>query len=323
METHDKAKRLARLIVSEIGLYNPWWNPRGRKGRFVVSRSAGRRAEALEHLIWEIEHGRQYYEGRVPPDVRASADYYQEAVVSILAGGDPKTLEQVHQAVEKSRRAGLHATTVRPATTSLFDTDAPVDLEMRYNLGLAYRDMGLIEEAIAQFELAAADETLLFAAASTLGLCHLDQGRPKKAVEWLERALHVPGRADEEYFALRHDLAHALEASGEMEGALALFRELRQHEGRPTEPHVPDRMAESVAGRQGRWQALLPDWIRNVEEAFQTLEEVLAAWERKEILNTLQRSKEVLAGNRPDDFRVCVLRLQRAHRLLEAATRRR
>jgi tetratricopeptide (TPR) repeat protein len=324
VEAHDKAKRLARLIVSEIGLYNPWWNPKGRRGRFVVSRSAGSRAEALEHLIWEIEQGRQYYNERVPSDVRASGDYYQEAVVSTLAGGDPKTLEQVDRAVKKSRRAGWRTTATCPATTSLFHTDEPVDLETRYCLGIAYRDMGLLEEAITEFELAAVDDTLLFAAASMLGLCHLDQGEPKKAVEWLERGLHVPGRAKEEYHALRYDLARALEASGELESALALFSELCEHEGRPAEPHVPRREAESVAGRQqGYWQALLPDWIRKVEEAFQRLEEVLAVSERKEILDTLQRSREVLGGNRRDDFRVCVLRLQRAQRLLEAASRRR
>jgi tetratricopeptide (TPR) repeat protein len=323
VETHDKAKRLARLIVSEIGLYNPWWNPKGRKGRFVVPRSAGSRAEALEHLIWEIEQGRHYYSERVPSDVRASSDYYQEAVVSILAGGDPKTLERVDRAVKKSRRAGWRTTATCPATTSLFHTDEPVDLETRYNLGIAYRDMGFLEEAITEFELAAEDETLLFAAASMLGLCHLDQGEPEKAVEWLERGLQVPGRAREEYHAMCHDLAHALEASGELERTLALFRELYENEGGSAEPHVPRRAAEGgLADKQGNWQALLPDWIRKVEEAFQRQEDVLAASERKEILDTLERSKRALAGSQRDDFRVCVLRLQRAQRMLEGASRR-
>jgi len=100
------------------------------------------------------------------------------------------------------------------------------DYETRYNLGIAYKEMGLVDEAIAEFQLAAKDEARLLECASMLGICFLEKGMPKLAVKWFEKGLQAPGRSDEEYQGLRYDLASALEQAGENGKALALFTEL-------------------------------------------------------------------------------------------------
>jgi tetratricopeptide (TPR) repeat protein len=100
------------------------------------------------------------------------------------------------------------------------------DYDTRYNLGIAYKEMGLVDEAIAEFQLAAKDETRLLECASMLGICFLEKGMPKLAVKWFEKGLKVPGRSDEEYQGLRYDLAVAHEASGETDKALSLFTDL-------------------------------------------------------------------------------------------------
>jgi tetratricopeptide (TPR) repeat protein len=100
------------------------------------------------------------------------------------------------------------------------------DYETRYNLGIAYKEMGLVDEAIAEFQLAAKDEGRLLECASMLGICFVEKGMPKLAVKWFEKGLAAPGRSEEEYQGLRYDLASALEQSGETERALALFTEL-------------------------------------------------------------------------------------------------
>jgi pilus assembly protein FimV len=100
------------------------------------------------------------------------------------------------------------------------------DYETRYNLGIAYKEMGLVDEAIAEFQLAAKDEQRLLECASMLGICFLEKGMPKLAVKWFEKGLSAPGRTEEEYQGLRYDLASALEQAGEGERALALFTEL-------------------------------------------------------------------------------------------------
>ena len=100
------------------------------------------------------------------------------------------------------------------------------DYDTRYNLGIAYKEMGLIDEAIAEFQLAAKDESRALECSSMLGICFMDKGMPKLAVKWFEKGLKAPDRTDEEYQGLRYDLAMAHEAAGEMDKALHLFTDL-------------------------------------------------------------------------------------------------
>jgi tetratricopeptide (TPR) repeat protein len=100
------------------------------------------------------------------------------------------------------------------------------DYDTRYNLGIAYKEMGLIDEAIAEFQLAAKDERRLLECASMLGICFLEKGMPKLAIKWFEKGLRAPGRSDEEYQGLRYDLATAHEAAGDLTQARTLFTEL-------------------------------------------------------------------------------------------------
>ncbi len=100
------------------------------------------------------------------------------------------------------------------------------DYDTRYNLGIAYKEMGLIDEAIAEFQLAAKDAARVLECSSMLGICFMEKGMPKLAVKWFEKGLKAPGRSDEEYQGLRYDLAMAHEASGELDKALSLFEDL-------------------------------------------------------------------------------------------------
>ena len=100
------------------------------------------------------------------------------------------------------------------------------DYETRYNLGIAYKEMGLVDEAIAEFQLAAKDEARLLECASMLGMCFVEKGMPKLAVKWFEKGLSAPGRTDEEYKGIRYDLGDALEQSDELDEGLAFFEEV-------------------------------------------------------------------------------------------------
>jgi hypothetical protein len=100
------------------------------------------------------------------------------------------------------------------------------DYDTRYNLGIAYKEMGLVDEAIAEFQLAAKDPNRLLECSSMLGICFMDKGMPKLAIKWFDKGLKTPGRREEEYQGLRYDLATAHEAAGDLDTALGLFTEL-------------------------------------------------------------------------------------------------
>ena len=83
-KAHEDAKRFARLVVSEIKLYNESKVSEGRKNKDIY-----------ERLKEDIERGRQMYHDRVPPQVRDSTHYFYEELVRILAGGDAAALGAV------------------------------------------------------------------------------------------------------------------------------------------------------------------------------------------------------------------------------------
>jgi hypothetical protein len=78
---HEEARRLARLLVSEIKLYNEEQVEEGR-----------RRKDVYERLKEDIDRSRQMYEERVEPSILKTTDYFYQELVRILAAGDPKAL---------------------------------------------------------------------------------------------------------------------------------------------------------------------------------------------------------------------------------------
>ncbi|MGV3707450.1 MAG: tetratricopeptide repeat protein, partial [Gemmatimonas sp.] len=72
------------------------------------------------------------------------------------------------------------------------------DYESHYDLGVAYKEMGLLEDAIGEFQMALRSRNNRLAAYEALGQCFIEQGSHKVAVTVLSRALHEPGVRDEQ-----------------------------------------------------------------------------------------------------------------------------
>jgi molecular chaperone GrpE (heat shock protein) len=78
---HEEARRLARLLVSEIKLYNEEQVEEGRRKRDVY-----------ERLREDIDRSRQMYEERVEQRILKTTDYFYQELVRILAAGDARAL---------------------------------------------------------------------------------------------------------------------------------------------------------------------------------------------------------------------------------------
>ena len=78
---HNDARRFARLLVSEIKLYN--------EQKVSEGRSEG---NLYERLREDIDRSRQMYDKRVAPPVAARHDYFHQELVNTLAEGDPAKL---------------------------------------------------------------------------------------------------------------------------------------------------------------------------------------------------------------------------------------
>jgi pilus assembly protein FimV len=103
---------------------------------------------------------------------------------------------------------------------------SPTDYDTHFNLGIAYREMGLLDEAIGEFQVAAKDPGHLVLCCSMLGLCFLDKGLPELAVKWYRRGLEAHGLGEEDHLGLLYDLGCAYLAVDDQDNAYKAFVEL-------------------------------------------------------------------------------------------------
>ena len=113
------------------------------------------------------------------------------------------------------------------------DTNVPAeDPETHYNLGVAFREMGLLDEAISELQkVCQAVERgnpfpHLMQAYTWLAQCFLDKGIPEAAIRWYEKALALPGIDGETCTALHYELGSAYEAAQNKPQALKHFMEV-------------------------------------------------------------------------------------------------
>lgn len=109
---------------------------------------------------------------------------------------------------------------------------ADSDYDTHYHTAVAYQEMGLIEDAIKEFQEAVNlvspnDGTRrFFQCTNLLGHCFMQKGMPNLALTWFSRTLETPGLSDEEKQGLWYELAAAYEAEGDIENAGRYFEQV-------------------------------------------------------------------------------------------------
>ena len=105
------------------------------------------------------------------------------------------------------------------------------EAEQHYKVEMTYREMGMLDDAVRELELAARAPRLRFEAASTLARLVRDRGDVPSAIDWFERAAEAPAPTPEAGRALLYELGQALENCGEVARALAVYLELQADAG--------------------------------------------------------------------------------------------
>jgi tetratricopeptide (TPR) repeat protein len=106
------------------------------------------------------------------------------------------------------------------------------DFETHYNMGTAYKEMDLIDEAIQEFQTSAGlvkpgDGTSRFLqCCNLLGHCFMQKGMPEAAVIWFKKGLSAPGHSEDEYQALRYELGSAYEELGDYKQAREAYTQV-------------------------------------------------------------------------------------------------
>lgn len=110
--------------------------------------------------------------------------------------------------------------------TGLADTISEEDYAAHYDLGIAYKEMGLLDEAINEFQIATKGGEQRLKAFETIGQCFLEKDQPKFAVRQLRRGIKLTGYAEEQYIGLHYYMGIAYEEIEDYEKAIKEFEEV-------------------------------------------------------------------------------------------------
>jgi tetratricopeptide (TPR) repeat protein len=114
------------------------------------------------------------------------------------------------------------------------------DYQAHYDLGIAYREMGLLDDAVGEFRNAMGDPGRKIGCLHLIGLCALDQGQPEQAISHLQEALAGQPDPGDPELALQLDLGRSLEAAGDLEEARSAYQ--RVHSTNPSFGDVEARL---------------------------------------------------------------------------------
>ena len=115
------------------------------------------------------------------------------------------------------------------------DASAEADIETHCNMGVAFKEMNLLDEAIGEFQKAyqlaerAKSYSNYVRCCTLLAHCFLEKNLPPLAVRWLENALKAPGLEQEDILALRYEIGAAHEMAGDKKAALGSFMDVYAH----------------------------------------------------------------------------------------------
>jgi tetratricopeptide (TPR) repeat protein len=101
------------------------------------------------------------------------------------------------------------------------------DMETHYDLGIAYKEMGLYDDAIKEFESASRNPRRKVDCLTLQAVCFREKGDLDRAEQLLQGEIGQKGLADVELLGLKYELALLYETSGRLDDALRIYGEVK------------------------------------------------------------------------------------------------
>ncbi len=114
------------------------------------------------------------------------------------------------------------------------------DAQSHYDLGVAYKEMGLLDDAIREFDVAARDPKRECVCRSMIGNLQVERGRLNEAIESYLQGLHAQKRTPDQETVLFYEVGVAYEATKRPKDALLYFQRVMRRE--PNHRDVQDRV---------------------------------------------------------------------------------
>ncbi len=142
------------------------------------------------------------------------------------------------------------------------------DFETHYDLGIAYKEMGLLDDAINEFKIVMKDPAREVQCHLMIGLCFLEKGMQTDAIGQFKKGLYVEGITEREALSMYFELGQAYERLNDPREALYYYEKVMKRD-----PHFRDVEKRVAAVRGGAPVAAPIPEARadDVDAAFDTL----------------------------------------------------
>lgn len=157
---------------------------------------------------------------------------------ALLDTGEGEEMHDATHVVEKIQSVDELFSAFREGVEKQVKSD---DYDTHYNLGIAYKEMALLDPAVEEFKIAMGDPERTLECCSMLSICEQARGDLGAAVEWLRQGILAPGFPPEDSIGLRYDLAELYLQQGHTGMAMEEFKAV--HDMDPDYRDVAARLA--------------------------------------------------------------------------------
>lgn len=174
------------------------------------------KARVVYQRVLDLDPGNQAARAAIePPRPAPPADYVDlGALILDEADAEPTTRFVVDAEEPTGNEDEDFAKMLSHFRQKVSENIATEDSASHYDLGVAFKEMGLLDEAIAQFQVALRGGAHPLATLEILGECFIEKGQLTLATRVLERAMQLPGASEADLLGVHYLLSRCDEAQG-------------------------------------------------------------------------------------------------------------
>lgn len=165
--------------------------------------------------------------GAVPPSEVTSSEEYVDLGAMILEEQAEKTTRwKVAAEAPSGDEEADFAKMLSQFKEKVSEHVAPDDVSVHHDLGTAYLVMGLVDEAISEFQMALRASPQHLPTHEMMGRCWMEKGEPELAVRALRRALDVGSEIEDELIGIYYLMGQAEESLGKDSEAVEFYEKV-------------------------------------------------------------------------------------------------
>jgi tetratricopeptide (TPR) repeat protein len=143
------------------------------------------------------------------------------------------------------------------------------DTDTHFDLGIAYKEMGLLDDAIHEFDLSKGNPQRECIAYTMMGLCYVEKGDISEAISHFKKGLYADQKSDREELGLYFELGAAYELLHDPKEALYYYQKVEKRESNFR--NVREKVKQLTSPKPKSPSKGPPPSIEDVDRAFDDL----------------------------------------------------